>query len=107
MNESRETLSRAPDAVAKTWQQFDASFERFCLTAGVSALNRVMEQDAVELCGPRHDHKDGKAGHRWGKSKGKIGFHGGKVSLEPPGATSGFAESFCLGTHPDASPCPG
>jgi hypothetical protein len=76
MDKSRETSSRVPDAtVAAAWQQVDASFERFCLTAGVSALNRLMEQDAVELCGPRYGHKDGKAGHRWGKTQGKIGFH--------------------------------
>ena len=25
-----------------------------------------------------------KAGHRWGKTKGKIGFHGGKVEIERP-----------------------
>jgi hypothetical protein len=43
-----------------------------------------MEQDAVELCGPRYGHKDGKAAHRWGKTEGKIGFHGGKVSLARP-----------------------
>ncbi|HAN63303.1 MAG TPA: IS256 family transposase, partial [Rhizobiales bacterium] len=58
--------------------------ERFCLTAGVSALSQMMEQDAIELCGPRYGHKDGKAGHRWGKTPGKIGFHGGKVAVHRP-----------------------
>jgi hypothetical protein len=71
-------------AVAEAWQQVGASFERFCLTAGVSALRQLMEQDAVELCGPRYGHKDGKAAHRWGKTEGKIGFHGGKVALARP-----------------------
>ena len=42
----------------------------------------MMEQDAIELCGPRYGHKDGKAGYRWGKTQGKIGFCGGKDS--PP-----------------------
>ena len=63
MDKSRETWSRVPEAaVAETWRQAGASFERFCLTAGVSALSRMMEQDAIELCGPRYGHKDGKAG---------------------------------------------
>ena len=43
-----------------------------------------MEQDAVELCGPRYGHKDGRAAHPWGKTERKIGFHGGKVSLARP-----------------------
>jgi hypothetical protein len=34
-----------------------ASFERFCPTAGVSALSRMMEQDALNLCGPRYGCK--------------------------------------------------
>jgi hypothetical protein len=68
-------------AVAAAWQLVGASFERFCLAAGVRALSEMMEQDAIELCGPRYGHKDGKAAHRWGKTEGKIGFHGGKVSL--------------------------
>jgi transposase-like protein len=70
--------------VAEAWQQVGASFERFCLTAGLSVLSGMMEQDAIEVCGPRYGHKDGKGGHRWGKSRGKIGFHGGKVSLDRP-----------------------
>ena len=85
MDKSRETPTGMPEAaVAEAWQQVDASFERFCLTAGVSALSRMMGQDADDLCGPRYGHKDGKAGHRWGKTQGKIGFHGGKVSLDRP-----------------------
>src|SRR3974390_1620598 len=85
MDKSRETSDGMPErAVAEAWQQVGASFERFCLTAGVSALHQLMEQDAVELCGPRYGHKDGKAAHRWGKTEGKIGFHGGKVSLARP-----------------------
>src|SRR5271166_2783414 len=73
MGKSRETLSRVPEAaVGEAWQQVGASFERFCLTAGVSALSRMMEQDALDLCGPHYGHKDGKAGHRWGKTQGKM-----------------------------------
>ena len=85
MDKSRETPAGTPEAaVAEAWQRVGASFERFCLTAGVSAMSRMMEQDAIELCGPRYGHKDGKAGYRWGKTQGKIGFHGGKVSLDRP-----------------------
>jgi transposase-like protein len=44
----------------------------------------MMEQDATRLCGPRYVHKDGCNGHRWGRAEGKLGFHGGKVSLDRP-----------------------
>ena len=85
MGNSRERSNNEPaSAVAEAWQQVGASFERFCLTAGLSTLSRMMKEDAVELCGQRYGHKDGKVGHRWGKTPGKIGFHGGKVSLERP-----------------------
>lgn len=85
MGKSRGTPESTPEAtVAEAWQAVGASFERFCLTAGVSALSQMMDQDAIELCGPRYGHKDGKAGHRWGKTPSKIGFHGGKVALDRP-----------------------
>ncbi len=85
MGKGSETMSAVPEAtVAEAWRQVGASFEYFRLTAGVSALSRMMGQDADDLCGPRYGQKDGKAGHRWGKTQGKIGFHGGKVSLDRP-----------------------
>ena len=70
--------------VEDAWQEVGASFERFCLTAGISTLSKMMEEDATQLCGPRYVHSDGKDGHRWGKTRGKVGFHGGKVDVERP-----------------------
>ncbi len=61
-----------------------ASFERLCLTAGLATLSGMMEEDAARLCGPRHGRGGGRTGHRWGKTKGKIGFHGGKIEIERP-----------------------
>jgi len=70
-------------AVGKAWDEVSASFERFCLTAGIQALSELMEKDAEELCGPRHGRR-GRRGYRWGRTQGKIGFHGGKVDVERP-----------------------
>jgi putative transposase len=70
--------------VEEAWRQVGASFERFCLTAGIATLAGMMEADAVRLCGVRYDRDDGKDGYRWGRTKGKLGFHGGKVELERP-----------------------
>ncbi|WP_372402438.1 IS256 family transposase [Tistrella bauzanensis] len=61
-----------------------ASFERLRLTAGLAALSGMMEEDAARLCGPRHGRGGDRGGHRWGRTKGKIGFHGGKVEIERP-----------------------
>jgi len=61
-----------------------ASFERFCLAAGLEALAEMLEQDAEAACGPRHARDKKRRAHRWGKTKGKIGFHGGKVEMARP-----------------------
>ena len=65
-------------------QDVRASFERFCLTAGLATLASMMEEDATCLCGSRYGRADGKGGYRWGKTKGNVGFHGGKVDVERP-----------------------
>jgi putative transposase len=61
-----------------------ASFERFCLAAGIETLSEMMEQDAEAICGSRHARGEGRHGHRWGRTTGKIGFHGGKVDVARP-----------------------
>jgi transposase-like protein len=54
------------------------------LAAGIETLSAMMERDAEEACGPRHWRGEERRGHRWGRTKGRIGFHGGKVELERP-----------------------
>jgi hypothetical protein len=61
-----------------------ASFERLCLAAGLEALGEMMEVDARTACGTRHGRGKDRTAHRWGKTKGKIGFHGGKVEIARP-----------------------
>ena len=61
-----------------------ASFELFCLASGMEALGEMMDHDAQAICGPRHARGHERRAHRWGKTKGKIGFHGGKVEIERP-----------------------
>jgi len=70
-----------------------ASFERFCLASGIEALAEMMEADARDACGPRHARGKGRQAHRWGKTKGKLGFHGGKVEIERPGFAALTARS--------------
>jgi putative transposase len=80
----REAPVCRPEVVRDTWEAVEASFERFCLTAGLATLSGMMEEDARRLCGPRHGRAAGKQGHRWGRTRGKIGFHGGGVEVERP-----------------------
>ena len=51
---------------------------------GLEALGEMMEADAQTACGPRHGRGKDRTAHRWGKTKGKIGFHGGKVEIARP-----------------------
>jgi transposase-like protein len=81
------STARAIDPAAiveDAWREVGASFERFCLSAGIATLANMMEEDAGRLCGPRYGRADGKAAHRWGRTQGKLGFHGGKVAVERP-----------------------
>ena len=85
MKKSTTSAAVVPAAIVEeAWQEVGASFERFCLTAGIATLTTMMDEDAAELCGPRYGRADGKDGHRWGKTTGKVGFHGGKVEVERP-----------------------
>src|ERR1019366_3910086 len=66
------------------WQDVAISFDRFCLVAGIGAMEQVLREDAQRLTGPRHGRGGGRVGHRWGMTKGKIGFHGGNVAVQRP-----------------------
>src|SRR5713101_2992826 len=79
------TTSAVPSGpVGKAFEEVSASFERFCLAAGLETVSAMLEKDAEEVCGPRHARGEGRRGYRGGRTLGKIGFHGGKVELERP-----------------------
>src|SRR5689334_5163702 len=66
------------------WQDVDSSFESFCLTAGIGAIEQILCEDVQQLAGTPHNRGGGRIGHRWGRTKEKIGFHGGKVAVYRP-----------------------
>ena len=43
-----------------------------------------MENEAAEACGPRHSRGKERSGYRWGRTRGKIPFHAGKIEIERP-----------------------
>ena len=52
MGKGSETMSAVPEAtVAEAWRQVGASFEYFRLTAGVSALSRIVPRSGFETPG--------------------------------------------------------
>ncbi len=84
MKKNSTTTGTIATGLEAAWENVAASFERFCLTAGVATLAEMMEQDAAALCGPRHGRRVDRRGYRWGRTAGKLGFHGGKVAIERP-----------------------
>src|SRR4051794_6799277 len=83
MKTSTMMTSAMPSApVGKAWEEVSASFDRFCLAAGIETLGAMMEADAAVACWPRHSRREDRRGHRWGRTQGKIGFHAGKVVIE-------------------------
>ena len=68
----------------EAWQAVDACFGRFCLTAGIEALQAMMVTDVEDLCGERHARGPKRRGHRWGRTQGTVGYHVGKVDVVRP-----------------------
>ena len=52
--------------------------------AGIGAIEQMLCEDAQQLAGAPHSRGGGRVGHRWGRTKGKIGFHGGNVAVHRP-----------------------
>ncbi len=72
-------------AVAGAWEAVGMSFERFCLIAGMASLTQMLEEDTQQLGRETPHARDAdKPGYRWGHTRGRVGFHGGKVEMERP-----------------------
>jgi putative transposase len=70
------------DAVKAAFQEVQSSFENFCLLAGIEAFQDLLEDEAADLCGERHQrHEDRR---RWRKARSPVAFHGGRVDIERP-----------------------
>jgi hypothetical protein len=47
----------------------DSSFERFCLTAGIGAIEQMLCEDAQQLAGTPHNRGGGRVGHCQGRER--------------------------------------
>jgi hypothetical protein len=68
--------------VDEAFAEVQASFDRFCLAAGIEVLG--MEADVTAACGPRNGRDAARRAHRWGRTRVRIGFHGSKIEVERP-----------------------
>ena len=48
-------------SVETAWQDVDSSFERFCLTAGIGAIEQMLCEDAQQLAGAPHSRGGSRA----------------------------------------------
>jgi putative transposase len=80
------------------WQDVDSSFERFCLTAGIGAMEQMLCEDAQQLAGEPHCRGGSRIGQRWGRTQGKISFHGGSVAVRRPRVRSYDGHELALPT---------
>lgn len=62
--------SPATGAVDEAFAEVRASFDRFCLAAGIEALGTMMEADVTSACGPRHGRDAARRAHRWARTRG-------------------------------------
>ena len=84
---SATALASAANVHALVKEAFDAvgaSFERFCLMAGIESLTQMLGEDVDTLAGGRYEHRPDKPGYQWGQAKAQVGFHGGKIEVDRP-----------------------
>ena len=83
----RDTTAAMPQSnrpVDEAFEDVRKSFEQFCLAAGIEVLGSMMEADVEAACGARHARPPARRAHRWGRTRGCLGFHGGKIGVERP-----------------------
>jgi hypothetical protein len=78
------SMTEERDAVKAAFQEVQSSFETFCLLAGIKAFQDLLEEEAADLCGERHQRHEERRGRRWGKARSPVAFHGGRIDIERP-----------------------
>ena len=67
------SASQEHEAVKAAFQEVQSSFENFCLLAGIEAFQDLLEEEAADLCGERHQrHEDREHKNPWGNVAGAV-----------------------------------
>lgn len=77
-------LALMREATASAFEEARASFERFCLAAGLEAMETLLEEEATSICGRRHGRDAERTVYRWGATVSPVDFHGGKIGVRRP-----------------------
>ena len=72
------SASQEREAVKAAFQEVQSSFETFCLLAGIEAFQDLLEEEAADLCGERHQRHEDRRGRRWGRRRLRIGLSKGR-----------------------------
>ena len=56
------------------WRDVDSSFERFCLTAGIGAIEQMLREDAQQLTGAPHCRGGGRVGAHADLTRSQYGI---------------------------------
>jgi transposase-like protein len=73
-------------SLSEAFEAVQVSVDRFCLAAGIEALEEMMADDVAALCGPAYGRVGERKAYRWGTTVGELGYHGGKVKVTRPRA---------------------
>src|SRR2546421_11901295 len=96
--------SPATGAVDEAFVEVRASFDRFCLAAGIEALGTMMEADVTAACGPRHGRDAARRAPRWGPTRGRVGFPRGQIEGEGPRGPGGGGRGGTIPRRGTAGP---
>jgi len=66
--------------------------------AGMTVFQAMLEQDRVELCGPRYAHDAERGAYRAGSAPGELAMGGRRVSMRRPRARATSGEEVELPT---------
>ena len=77
-------LALVSQTTVSAFEEARESFERFCLAAGIEAMEALLEEEATSICGQRYGRDADRAIHRWGATMSPVGFHCGKVGIRRP-----------------------
>lgn len=74
------------------------TLRRMVLNVGFEVLQRLLEQDREELCGPARKKQEGRSAYRYGYDQGQIVLGGRKVSVPKPRVRSVENQELPLAT---------
>ena len=73
-------------AVAVAFEAVRSSFDKFCLIAGIEALQELLQEEASAVCGERHQRHDGRQGRGGPRPGARSPFMGSDRGAPPAGS---------------------